>query len=163
MNFLNILQGGLYSVLFMQWLNHQGCPPDFLLMHCVSCALLDHGNHDVLLDIPKQFLLPAIDTFQYQVQLLVPVGVIHLCDYLFATHILFLACLCLSVALGVLGYLGEFLLNLASSTLWIFSRVHLAEVACLSAWSIISCDWSWEYSCCTLLLETDLFSSNTWQ
>ena len=33
-----------------------------------------HGTHDPLLDILKQFLLLAINTFQYQVQLLVPVG-----------------------------------------------------------------------------------------
>ena len=44
-------------------------------MHCIPCALLDHDTHDPLLGIPKQSLLLVIDdTFQYQVQLLVPVG-----------------------------------------------------------------------------------------
>ena len=32
-------------------------------MGCILCTLLDHGNHDPLLDIPKQFLLLVIDTF----------------------------------------------------------------------------------------------------
>ena len=58
----------------MQQLNHWGCLPDSLLVCCVPCTLSDHGNHDPLLDILKQFLLPAINTFWYQVQLLVPVG-----------------------------------------------------------------------------------------
>ena len=53
-------------------------------------------------------------------------------DSPYITHILSLAYLCLSVALDVLGYLGEFLLNPALSTLRIFSRLHLAEFACLS-------------------------------
>ena len=43
-------------------------------MRCVPCALVDHGNHDLLLDLLKQSLLTVIDTFWYQVQLLVPVG-----------------------------------------------------------------------------------------
>ena len=43
-------------------------------MRCVPCALLGHGNHDPLLDIPKQSLLLAIDTFWYLVELLVLVG-----------------------------------------------------------------------------------------
>ena len=58
----------------MPQLNHQDCLPDSLLMHCVPCTLLDHDTHDPLLGMPKQSLLPAIDTFWYQVQLLVPVG-----------------------------------------------------------------------------------------
>ena len=75
LNSLNILQGGSYSVSFMQWLTCQGCHPHSLIMGCVPCALLDHGTHDPLLDIPKQSLLLVIDTFWYQVQLLVPAGV----------------------------------------------------------------------------------------
>ena len=43
-------------------------------MCCVPCALLDHDTHDPLLGILKQSLLLTIDTFQYQVQLLVLVG-----------------------------------------------------------------------------------------
>ena len=76
LNSLNILQGDLYLVLSMRRLNYWGCLPDFLLVRCVPCTLLDHGNHDPLLDIPKQFLLPEIDTFQYWVQLLVPVRLV---------------------------------------------------------------------------------------
>ena len=38
------------------------------------CTLSDHGNHDPLLGIPKQFLLPVINAFRYQVQWLVLVG-----------------------------------------------------------------------------------------
>ena len=89
--------------------------------------------------------------------------VIRSCNSLYDTHVSFLAVLCLLFTLGIPGLLGEFLLNPASSTLWIFSRVHLAEAACHSAWSITSCVWSWEYSCCTLLSEIDLFSSTAWQ
>ena len=55
--------------------------------------------------------------------------VIRSCNSPYVTHISSLAYLCLSVALGVLGYLGEFLLNLASSTFQIFSRVCLAKLA----------------------------------
>ena len=71
---LSILQGDLYSILFMQRLNHRDRLPDFLLMRCIACALSDCDSHVLLMDIPKQSLLPAIDTFQYLVQLLVPVG-----------------------------------------------------------------------------------------
>ena len=66
--------GDLYSISFTQRLNHRDRLPDFLLMHCVSCSLLDHDSHGLLMGIPKQFLLPAINTFWYLVQLLVPVG-----------------------------------------------------------------------------------------
>ena len=42
----------------------------------VLCTIhiMNHDNHDPLLGILKQSLLPAIDTSQYLVQLLVPVG-----------------------------------------------------------------------------------------
>ena len=53
----------------MQRLNHQDCLPDSLLVRCVACALSDHDSHDLLLDILKQSLLLAIDTFRYLVQL----------------------------------------------------------------------------------------------
>ena len=49
--------GDLYSVWSMRQLNHWGCLPNFLLVCCVPYALLDHGNHNPLLDIPKRFLL----------------------------------------------------------------------------------------------------------
>ena len=71
---LNILQGDLYSISFARQLNHQDHPPDPLLVRCIACALLDHDSHDLLMGIPKQFLLPVIDTFRYLVQLLVPAG-----------------------------------------------------------------------------------------
>ena len=71
---LSILQGNLYSILFAWQLNHWDHLPDFLLMCSIACALSDHDSHDLLLDILKQCLLPAIDTFRYLVQLLVPVG-----------------------------------------------------------------------------------------
>ena len=58
----------------VQRLNHWDHLPDFLLMRCIACALLDHDSHGLLMGILKQFLLPAIDTFRYLVQLLVPAG-----------------------------------------------------------------------------------------
>ena len=64
---------GLYSILSMQQLNHWGHLPNSLQMRCIPCALLDHDNHDPLLGILKQSLLPVIDTSWYLVQLLVPV------------------------------------------------------------------------------------------
>ena len=131
------LHGGLYSVLSMRGLNHQGCLPNSLLMCCVPCTLLYHGNHD-----PYWIYQSSLCFWQ-----LIPFGtiactswVIRSCNSLYVTHVLSLAYLCLSAALGVLGCLSEFLLNPALSILWIFSRVHLAELACLSAWSITSCD-----------------------
>ena len=66
--------GGLIFNLIHATMNHQGCLPNSPLMCCIPCALLDHGNHDPLLDILKQSLLPAINTFWSLVQLLVPVG-----------------------------------------------------------------------------------------
>ena len=78
LNSLSILQGDLYSISFMQRLNHWGRLPDPLLVHCIACALLDHDSHDLLLDILKQSLLPVIDTSRYLVQLLVPVGLFTL-------------------------------------------------------------------------------------
>ena len=87
LNSLNILQGGLYSVLSMWWLTHWDCHPGFHLMCCIPCALSDHGTHDPLLDIPKQSLLPVIDTFQYWVQLLVSVGLFaHAIPYMILTY-----------------------------------------------------------------------------
>ena len=66
----------------MQQLSHWDCLPDSLLMRCILCALLDHDTHDPLLGILKQSLLPAINTFWYQVQLLVPVGLFtHVIPY----------------------------------------------------------------------------------
>ena len=56
-------------------------------MHCVQGALLDHGTHDPLLGIPKQFLLLVIDTFRYWVQLLVPAGLFaHVTPYMILTY-----------------------------------------------------------------------------
>ena len=43
-------------------------------MRCVPCALSDHGTHDPLLGIPKQFLLLTTNTSRFLVQLLVPAG-----------------------------------------------------------------------------------------
>ena len=78
LNSLSILQGDLYSISFTQQLNHWGRLPDSLLVHCVACALLDHDSHDLLMGIPKQSLLLAINTSRYLVQLLVPVGLFAL-------------------------------------------------------------------------------------
>ena len=56
-------------------------------MHCVPYALSDHDTHDPLLGIPKQSLLLAIDTFRYQVQLLVLVGLFaHVIPYTILTY-----------------------------------------------------------------------------
>ena len=66
--------GGIIFNLIYATTESLGLLPDFLLMCCVPCTLLDHGNHDPLLDIPKQSLLPVINTCQYLVQLLVLVG-----------------------------------------------------------------------------------------
>ena len=84
---LSILQGGLYSISFMQQLTHQDCHPGFLLTCCIPCTLLGHGIHNPLLGIPKQFLLLVINTFRYWVQLLVPAGL-----FTHATPYMILAC-----------------------------------------------------------------------
>ena len=87
LNSLNILQEDLYSVSSMWQLTHWDCHLGSLLMCCVPCTLLDHGTHDPLLDILKQFLLLAIDTFWYQVQLLVPVGLFaHVTPYMILVY-----------------------------------------------------------------------------
>ena len=71
----------------MQQLNCQDCLPDSLLMCCVPCTLLDCDTHDPLLGILKQSPLLAIDTFQYWVQLLVPVGLFaHAIPYTILTY-----------------------------------------------------------------------------
>ena len=84
---LNIIQEDLYSISFVRQLNHQDHLPDTLLMHCIPCTLLDHGTHDPLLDILKQFLLLVINTFQSQVQLLVLAGLFaHVTPYMTLTY-----------------------------------------------------------------------------
>ena len=87
MNSLSILQGGLYSVPSMQQLTHQDCHPNPLLIHCIPCALLDHGTHDSPLDIPKQSLLLVINIFQYWVQSFVLAGLFaHAIPYMILTY-----------------------------------------------------------------------------
>ena len=56
-------------------------------MCCITCTLSDHGTHDPDLDIPKQSLLPVINTFQYQVQLLVLAGLFtHAIPYMILAY-----------------------------------------------------------------------------
>ena len=56
-------------------------------MCCIPCTLLGHDTHNPLLGIPKQSLLPAINTFRYQVQLLVPVGLFtHAIPYMILVY-----------------------------------------------------------------------------
>ena len=138
--------GGLYSVSFVQWLTHQDCCPSSLLMHCVPCALLDHGTHDPLLDIPKQSLLLVINTFWYQVQLLVPAGLFtHAIFYMILAYHFwhFYACCLPMVSQGnwvsfystLLFYPLDIIqgsshwvflsLSLVNHFLWLILRVHL--------------------------------------
>ena len=72
-------------------------------MCCIPCTLLDHDTHDPLLSIPKQSLLPAIGTFWYRVQLLVPVGLFaHAIPYMILAYCFwhFYACLLPLVSQG---------------------------------------------------------------
>ena len=85
---LSILQGGLYSIPFTRWLNHWDCHPNSLLMHCIPCALLDHGTHDPLLGILKQFLLLAPNTSQFLVQPLVLAGCLLMLLPIWYLHII---------------------------------------------------------------------------
>ena len=66
--------GGLIFNLVRAMIESLGLSSNSPLVRCVACALLDHDSHDLLLDIPKQSLFLVIDTFQYLVQSLVPVG-----------------------------------------------------------------------------------------
>ena len=108
LNSLNTLQGGLYSVSSMQQLTCWDCHPSSLLMHCIPCALLDHSTHDPQLDIPKQSLLLVNNTFQYQVQLLVPAGLFtHAIPYMIlAYHFWHFCAHCLPLVSQVIGWVS---------------------------------------------------------
>ena len=66
--------GGLIFNLVHATIESSGHLPDSLLVRCIACTLLDHDSHDLLMGIPKQFLLLAINTSRYLVQLFVPAG-----------------------------------------------------------------------------------------
>ena len=92
---------------------------------------MDHDIHDPLLSIPKQTLLLLIDTFQYWVQLLVLVGLFtHVIPYMILVYHFWhvYACQLPMVSQGSWVFYSTLLL-----LPFRYSRVHLAEAACLSA------------------------------
>ena len=90
----------------MWQLNHWDRLPDSLLMHCIPCALLDHGPYYTkAVSASGNWYLSVSGTIACTG------WVIHSCDSLYVTRISSLAYLCLSVALDVLGNLGEFLVG----------------------------------------------------
>ena len=99
-------------------------------MHCIPCTLSDHGNHDPLLGIPSCFCFWQSIPFGIRYNCLYQLGYSLMqfpVDYSHIISGMFMPFSCPWCP-------GEFLLSLASSTLQMFSRVHLAEFACLSAW-----------------------------